>query len=72
MKTNIKSSLILELNEEELYYLCKLTQNCLEPNPEEESLDNKAIRTDLFVACSRALGYEVDSLGNILKMPRKD
>ena len=58
-----KKRLILKLEEDEIKYLREWTQNYLGDG--EESLKDKQIRKQLFVHCSRALGYEISDDGFI-------
>jgi len=60
-----EKELTLKLNEIELRYIREFTQNYMgEPNL--ESPEEKEIRLNLFVACSRALGYWMDDEGKIV------
>jgi len=58
-----KKQLILKLEEDEIRYLKALTQNYL--GDDEEPSKDKKIRTQLFVHCSRAMGYEINDDGSM-------
>lgn len=57
-------SLTITLNKDELIYLSSITQNYL--LGEIESAKHTAIRMQLFVAASRALGYNMQPDGSII------
>ena len=62
MKTNIKKSLVLELEEDEIKFLRNLTQNYVGEGL--ETLKENALRLKFFVATSKALGYDMNEDGS--------
>ena len=59
-----QKQMTITFNEKELQFLREITQNSFH---KEESVRNHKIRLELFVAVSRALGYNIDTQGNILR-----
>ena len=60
-----EKELILKLNEIELRYIREFTQNYMGELSLESPEENE-IRLNLFVVCSRALGYCMDAQGKII------
>ena len=64
-------SLTITFNKAELEYIRNITQNYCGPNMTDELDTDQFIRKQLFVAVSRALGYNMQSDGTIPREPIK-
>ena len=60
-----RPSLTITLDESELNYIRGMTQNYCGPEGTDELDKDQAIRRELFIAVSRALGYDMQTDGSI-------